>query len=84
MNMIKDILRKKIVEGSNTSEEVDFLDKTMKDLNAEKFLTEDFIVLLAFASLLASYESISSALALTFKFLNENPQVVEELKVRFI
>ncbi|CAK7330763.1 unnamed protein product [Dovyalis caffra] len=48
-------------------------------MEAEKFLTVDFIPQLMFGILFASFETMSTTLTLTLKFLSENPQVVEEL-----
>ena len=60
----------------------DFLDQAIDDMKTEKFLTVDFIPQLMFGILFASFESMSTTLTLTFKFLTENPRVVEELRVR--
>nr|TKS01847.1 hypothetical protein D5086_0000169540 [Populus alba] len=57
----------------------DFLDQAIDDMETEKFLTVDFIPQLMFGILFASFESMSTTLTLTFKFLSENPRVVEEL-----
>ena len=59
----------------------DFLDQAIDDMETEKFLTVDFILQLMFGILFASFESMSTTLTLTFKFLSENPRVVEELAV---
>ncbi|KAG6761113.1 hypothetical protein POTOM_034308 [Populus tomentosa] len=57
----------------------DFLDQAIDDMETEKFLTVDFIPQLMFGILFASFESMSTTLTLTFKFLSENPRVVDEL-----
>lgn len=59
----------------------DFLDHALKDLNTDKFLTEDFILQIMFGLLFASSESTSITLTLILKFLSENPHVLEELEV---
>ncbi|GAB4838637.1 hypothetical protein Ancab_028182 [Ancistrocladus abbreviatus] len=59
----------------------DLLDRLLRDLHAEKFLSEDFIVNIVFGLLLASSESISVTVTLVLKFLAENPQALEELLV---
>ncbi|GAB4838625.1 hypothetical protein Ancab_028170 [Ancistrocladus abbreviatus] len=59
----------------------DLLDHLLRDLHAEKFLSEDFIVNIVFGLLLASSESISVTVTLVLKFLAENPQALEELLV---
>ncbi|XP_059623190.1 beta-amyrin 16-alpha-hydroxylase CYP87D16-like [Cornus florida] len=78
LNMIKNILKEKLASPETC--QGDFLDEAIKDLRSEKFLTEDFIVMLSFGALFASFEAISAALTLGLKLLSENPSVVEELR----
>jgi len=61
----------------------DFLGHVLKDLNTEKFLAEEFILLLVFTLLIGMSETIYMTLTLVFKFLSENPHVLEELEVSF-
>jgi len=61
----------------------DFLDHALKDLNTQKFLTEDFIPYFMFGLLFATSETTSMILTVIFKFLFENPKVLEELQVNF-
>ncbi|KAM7503104.1 hypothetical protein LguiB_002008 [Lonicera macranthoides] len=80
--MVTNIIRNKIKEKRSTlpeKHEGDLLDQAMKDMETEKFVTNDFLVSLIFAILFASFESISSTLTLAFKLLSEHPVVVEEL-----
>ncbi|XP_059669019.1 beta-amyrin 16-alpha-hydroxylase CYP87D16-like [Cornus florida] len=77
--MINNMLKDKLTSTAETCQG-DFLDQAIKDLSSEKFLTEDFIVLLSFGTLFASVESLSTTLTLAFKLLSENPSVVDELR----
>ncbi|XP_021674757.2 cytochrome P450 87A3-like [Hevea brasiliensis] len=57
----------------------DLLDQVVEDMKKETFLTDDFAIYMMFGLLLASFETISSTLALAIKFLTDNPSVVERL-----
>ena len=59
----------------------DFLDQIIKDMEKEKFLSQNFIVNMIFGGLFATFESVSAVLALAFKLLSENPSVVKEMIV---
>ncbi|KAI5603801.1 hypothetical protein BDE02_01G243000 [Populus trichocarpa] len=78
LKMLKDTLMERLNDPSKRRG--DFLDQAIDDMKTEKFLTEDFIPQLMFGILFASFESMSTTLTLTFKFLTENPRVVEELR----
>ncbi|KAG5222068.1 cytochrome P450 [Salix suchowensis] len=77
LKMLKDTLMERLNDPSKRRG--DFLDQAIDDMETEKFLTVDFIPQLLFGILFASFESISTILTLTFKFLSENTRVVEEL-----
>ncbi|KAF2324776.1 hypothetical protein GH714_016745 [Hevea brasiliensis] len=57
----------------------DFLDQIVEDMKKDSFWTEEFAIYMMFGLLLASFETISSTLALTMKFLTDNPSVVQKL-----
>ncbi|KNA05393.1 hypothetical protein SOVF_190790 [Spinacia oleracea] len=80
---VMDMMRKTLKErlASPDTCQGDFLDHALKDLNTDKFLTEDFILQIMFGLLFASSESTSITLTLILKFLSENPHVLEELEV---
>jgi len=78
--MLKNTLMERLNDPSKRRG--DFLDQAIDDMETEKFLTVDFIPRLIFGILFASFESMSTTLTLTFKFLSENPPVVQELAVR--
>jgi cytochrome P450 len=80
LKMLKDTLMERLNDPSKRRG--DFLDQAIDDMKTEKFLTVDFIPQQMFGILFASFESMSTTLTLTFKFLTENPRVVEELRVR--
>ncbi|KAJ6385350.1 hypothetical protein OIU77_028510 [Salix suchowensis] len=77
LKMLKDTLMERLNDPSKRRG--DFLDQAIDDMETEKFLTVDSITHLLFGILFASFESISTILTLTFKFLSENTRVVEEL-----
>ncbi|XP_057516407.1 beta-amyrin 16-alpha-hydroxylase CYP87D16-like [Amaranthus tricolor] len=78
MDMMRTALKERV--ASPETSRGDFLDHALKDLNTQKFLTEDFILQIMFGLLFASSESTSMTLTLVFKFLSENPHVLEELE----
>lgn len=57
----------------------DVLDHILQDMNAEKFINDDFIVNLLFGLLYVSFDSLSSTLALAMNLLAENPLALEAL-----
>ncbi|KAJ6670906.1 CYTOCHROME P450 26 [Salix viminalis] len=77
LKMLKDTLMERLNDPSKRRG--DFLDQAIDDMETEKFLTVDSITQLLFGILFASFESISTILTVTFKFLSENTRVVEEL-----
>ncbi|KAL5562735.1 hypothetical protein UlMin_032482 [Ulmus minor] len=79
INMLKETLKERRL-SPNTNNSGDLLDEMIKDMDFEKFLTEDFIVQFLFGILFGSFEAIPTVLALALKFLSENPSAVEELK----
>ncbi|KAL5543989.1 hypothetical protein UlMin_007773 [Ulmus minor] len=78
ISMFKNMLNERRL-SPNTNKE-DLLGKLSKDMDSEKFLTEEFVVHFIFGLLFASFESISSLLTLALKFLSENSPAMEELK----
>ena len=79
VSMLKDLLKERLT--SPESHNGDFLDQISKDMEKEKFLSEDFIVQLIFGGLFATFESVSAVMALAFSLLSEHPSVVEEMIV---
>ncbi|XP_048493115.1 beta-amyrin 16-alpha-hydroxylase CYP87D16 [Beta vulgaris subsp. vulgaris] len=79
MNMMRTTLKERRRASPETFRG-DFLDHALKDLNTEKFLSEDFILQIMFGLLFASSESSSTTLALVLKFLSENPHALQELE----
>ncbi|XP_050234752.1 beta-amyrin 16-alpha-hydroxylase CYP87D16-like isoform X1 [Mercurialis annua] len=78
MNTLENLLKERSNSTEETNEE-DVLDHMLKDMEKEKFITKDFIIQVLFGSLFAVSESVPVIIALLFKFLSENPSVVEEL-----
>ena len=77
--IIKNILEEK--RNSPEKYRGDFLDQTINDMATDKIFTEDQIVYLVSGIWFATCVSISSMVALIFKFLSEYPSVIEELRV---
>ena len=82
MNMIREVLKQRLASPPEKRQE-DFLDHVIQDMNAHDFLKEDFVVQIFFGLLLISFDSISTMTTLTFKLLEENPDVLQELFVSF-
>ncbi|KAJ6938211.1 cytochrome P450 87A3-like [Populus alba x Populus x berolinensis] len=61
--------------------EGDFLDQIVEDMQKKFFWTDEFAIYMMFGLLLASFETISSTLALAIKFLTDHPPVVQKLTV---
>ncbi|KAH8515011.1 hypothetical protein H0E87_003745 [Populus deltoides] len=59
----------------------DFLDQIVEDMQKENFWTDECAIYMMFGLLLASFETISSILALAIKFLTDHPPVVQKLTV---
>ncbi|XVF35837.1 hypothetical protein REPUB_Repub19eG0005400 [Reevesia pubescens] len=57
----------------------DFLDQFVKDMKTEEFLTKEFATHVLFGILLASFETISSTLALAIKYLSDYPLLLQQL-----
>ncbi|THG11739.1 hypothetical protein TEA_028949 [Camellia sinensis var. sinensis] len=78
---LEKVIRAKLKERIACPEEKkgDFLDQAVKDLNTDFFLTENFILSIIVGALFATVESISTAIALSFKLFAEHPWVVEDL-----
>jgi cytochrome P450 len=53
----------------------------VEDMQKENFWTDEFAIYMMFGLLLASFETISSTLALAIKFLTDHPPVVQKLTV---
>lgn len=81
MSMLKQVVKDRLAAPKTSNENEDFLDSVIKDIGIEKLVTEEFIVHLLFALLIASYDSVSLTLAVAFKLLSEHPSVLEELIV---
>ena len=67
--------------GTAPSSKGDFLDQIVEDMQKENFWTDEFAIYMMFGLLLASFETISSTLALAIKFLTDHPPVVQKLTV---
>ncbi|XP_062093306.1 beta-amyrin 16-alpha-hydroxylase CYP87D16-like [Humulus lupulus] len=77
VSMLKDMLKER--QNSTELNHGDFLDQICKDMEKEKFLSEDFISQLIFGGLFATFESISAVIALAFSLLPHHPLVLEEM-----
>ena len=75
--LIRDVLNER--KASPESHKGDLLDQIVDDMKKENFLSDDFIVSILFAVLLASFETISTTIALALKFLLENQSIMQEL-----
>ncbi|GMY21596.1 cucurbitadienol 11-hydroxylase-like, partial [Fagus crenata] len=78
MNMVREVLKQWLASPPE-KRQGDFLDHVIQDMNSQDFLIEDFVVQLFFGLLYVSFDSISTMTTLTFKLLDENPDVLQEL-----
>lgn len=80
---MRDILKKRLDSSTKNRDnrEEDLVDHLLRDMDSQKFLTEDYIVQMMFGLLFVTSDSISTTLALSFKLLVEHPDVLEELIV---
>ena len=79
ISLLKDMLKERLT--SPESLKGDLLDQITRDMEKEKFVSEDFIVHLIFGVLFATFESVSAIIALAFTLLSEHPSAVEEMIV---
>lgn len=70
--MFKDILSETL--NSDKTCHADFLNQAVGDMDNEEFLTKNFMFNVMFVGIFAGTESISTMLALIFKFLFETPR----------
>lgn len=82
---MRDVLKKRIESSTKKRKgEEDLVDHLLKDMDSQKFLTQDYIVQMMFGLLFVTSDSISTTLALSFKLLVEHPHVLEELIVSIL
>ncbi|KAG8654511.1 hypothetical protein MANES_05G134000v8 [Manihot esculenta] len=79
IQMITEILKER--RSNPEIHKGDFLDQIVEDMKKDSFWTEEFAIYMMFGLLLASFETISSTLALAIIFLTDNPPVVQKLTV---
>lgn len=63
-------------------DEEDILDQLSKDMDSQKFLSENFVLHFVYVTLFASTDTILAVVPLLLKFLEENPLALQELKVK--
>ncbi|KAK4782674.1 hypothetical protein SAY86_007189 [Trapa natans] len=81
MSMIREIFKKRRASPEKRpQEELDLLDHLIADMESDKsFLTEELAVQLLFNLPFVSFDSVSTTLCLTLKFLAEHPRALQEL-----
>ncbi|XP_002514563.2 cytochrome P450 87A3 [Ricinus communis] len=77
LKLIADELGKR--RESPKKQKEDMLDQIVEDMKKETFWTDDFAIYVMFGILLASFETISSTLAVCINFLTDNPSMVQKL-----
>ncbi|MCL7021640.1 hypothetical protein MKW94_014334 [Papaver nudicaule] len=90
LESVKDMVHARIKSRENEDntryehqrKSMDLLDQLVDDLktSGEEFITESFVVVFLFSTLLASFEPVSEVLTLTMVLLTEHPLVVKELR----
>ncbi|XP_075102580.1 beta-amyrin 16-alpha-hydroxylase CYP87D16-like [Nicotiana tabacum] len=76
---MRDVLTKRLSSSAEKHTEEDLVDHLIRDMDSQKFLTEDYIIQMMFGLLFVTSDSISTTLALCFKLLAEHADVLEEL-----
>ncbi|KAE8729065.1 Cytochrome P450, putative isoform 2 [Hibiscus syriacus] len=71
----------KIVEErmKRSNSQGDFVDEMVEDMRTETFMTKEFASHVLFGILLASFETISSTVALAINYLSEHPSLLQQL-----
>ncbi|CAL9022959.1 unnamed protein product [Prunus brigantina] len=77
VTMLRDTLKKRRM--SPDTHRGDFLDQISSDIDKEKFLSEESVVYAVLGILFASFEPMSSTMALAFCLLAEHPAALKEL-----
>ncbi|KAH7534081.1 hypothetical protein FEM48_Zijuj04G0199500 [Ziziphus jujuba var. spinosa] len=87
-DMLKDIFKEKRRDAKNISGENDckekngggdLLDRIIRDMEKENFLSEEFIVQLLYVGIAATFESVSVIVALAFLLLEDHPHALQEM-----
>ncbi|MBA0548037.1 hypothetical protein Golob_019157, partial [Gossypium lobatum] len=78
------VISKLVEERMNSGEggrisKTDFLDQIVEDMRTESFLTKEFATHVLFGILLASFETVSSTIALAIKYLSDHPSLLQQL-----
>ncbi|XP_026431619.1 cytochrome P450 87A3-like [Papaver somniferum] len=86
MKLLREMLHARIkLRENDSSLPMDLLDQIVDDMktSGEEFLTESFVIVMLFATLLASFEPVSAVLSLAMVFLTDHPLVVNELREEY-
>ncbi|XP_010067803.1 cucurbitadienol 11-hydroxylase [Eucalyptus grandis] len=78
LNMIQGKIAERMASPAETRE-ADVLDHVLEDMKTKSFLSEKFVTYIFMGLLIASFESITSALVMALILLTDSPQVVDEL-----
>ncbi|XP_031398058.1 cytochrome P450 87A3-like isoform X2 [Punica granatum] len=73
LSKIREIVKERIASPERSEEASDFLDHMICGMKTDKFLTEEFMTQLLFGLLFVTFDSVSTALSLAVKLLEEHP-----------
>ncbi|XP_050210351.1 cucurbitadienol 11-hydroxylase-like isoform X1 [Mercurialis annua] len=81
MNVLRGwmIKRRQTSSVEKPAEDEDFFDVALKEMEKDKFFTEEFILNLLFSFLFASFTTISATISLMLKFVSSHPEVLQQL-----
>ncbi|KAK8707869.1 hypothetical protein V6N13_058920 [Hibiscus sabdariffa] len=79
IEVISEIVEERMKSSNGNGGGGDFVDQMVEDMRTETFLTKEFATHVLFGILLASFETISSTIALAFNYLSHHPSFLQQL-----
>lgn len=75
------MLKDKVNNSAEQKSGGDLVDQMIRDMDKEKYLSEELVVQMLYSALFATFESVSAVIALAFQLLSDHPSVLQELTV---
>ncbi|GMJ14863.1 cytochrome P450, family 87, subfamily A, polypeptide 2 [Hibiscus trionum] len=79
MKVISELVEERMKWSNWDGGRGDFVDQMVEDMRTETFLTKEFASHVLFGILLASFETISSTIALAINYLSHHPSLLQQL-----
>ncbi|KAH7518275.1 hypothetical protein FEM48_Zijuj09G0154200 [Ziziphus jujuba var. spinosa] len=77
--MLRNMLKDKVNNSAEQKSGGDLVDQMIRDMDKEKYLSEELVVQMLYSALFATFESVSAVIALAFQLLSDHPSVLQEL-----